>query len=138
MDLTKLAAALVAVGNAGLAFVLAVTHFGWTPIENGAAFLVVNTTVAFGVSVYAHVRPQRPGYPVAVGVSFLLWSDSVLGLLTVHAVFGLTKDQAALAQGVFVALVGLIALFASQSKVTPVEDSIARERVAMDAHRRRP
>jgi putative Mn2+ efflux pump MntP len=90
------------------------------------------------VSLYAHFRKVAPRYPVAVGVSVTLWTESVLGLMVVHHVFDLTKDQATLAQGLVVAIVGLVALIVSQSKVTPVEDAIARERVALDANRRRP
>ena len=138
MDLTRLSAALVVLGNAILTAVIVVGDLEWSDAQKGAAYVAVNTSVALGVSLYAHFRPTQPRYPVAVGVSLVAWTESGLTVLTVFTVWGLTAAKAAVLQAIVVSAVALVALFVTQSKTTPVADAVARERQARDSWRRNP
>lgn len=138
MDVSKLAAALVVLGNAILAAVIGVAELGWTDPEKGAAFLVVNTTVGIGVAIYAHVKPGTSGEPVAIGVTFIAWTESVFGAVVAFDAFELTAEKVTLLQGVIISAVALLTLLLVRERVTPVEDAEAKIRVAMDSGRRMP
>lgn len=138
MDLTKLSAGLVVFGNAAMVAVMVLWSLNWTDLEKGAAYLVVNTTVAVGVSAYAHFRPTEPRYPVAFSVSFIAWTSSVFGLLTVFDLLGMTDQKAIVLQDVIVSAIALVSLFVVTKAVTPVKDAVARERQARDSWRRNP
>jgi hypothetical protein len=138
MDMTKISAAAVVFVNTVLLAVYGVGDFTLSDAKKGAIVLVVNTSAAFGLAVFAHFRPGTVARPVAVGVSFIAWTSADLGLVTVFGWWGLTEAKSALVQSAIVSLVALVALFVTQSKTVPVKDAEMRERTARSAALRRP
>ncbi len=100
--------------------------------------MLVNTSTALGVALYAHFRPGTAAEPVAIGVSLIAWSSGLLGVATVFAWWSITPADATLLQGVTVAGVSVLTLLFARSVVTPEADAVQRERHAASASLRRP
>lgn len=138
MDVTKLAAALVVLGNAVLIACIGVFEWSWTDPEKGAAFLVLNTSVALGVAIYAHVKPGTRKEPVAIGVTFIAWTESGFGVIVAFGLWHLTAPKAVLVQGVIVAAVSLGSLILTRDATVPFADAKQQIAAAQSAALRKP
>ena len=114
------AALIFGVLNAALLAVIGLADLSWSATETAGAVLILNTTVTVGVALWAHFRPDTSAEPVAVGVSVLAWTESLIGGAILFDLFGMSADDGALLQGVVVAIVALVAGWAVRSKAVPV------------------
>lgn len=120
MDILKVGAAALVLVNALVAMVIGLGDIVLTVAESGAIYLVASTSVGLVVAVVAHVRPETAKEPVALGAALLAELQAILGLLVVFTVFGLTKGDAALIDGVIITGAALVGVVFVRRKVTPV------------------
>ena len=121
MDILKVGAAALVLVNALVAMVIGLGDIVLTVAESGAIYLVASTSVGLVVAVVAHVRPETAKEPVALGAALLAELQAILGLLVVFTVFGLTKGDAALIDGVIITGAALVGGVFVRRKVTPVD-----------------
>lgn len=110
--------AALAVVNAVYAVLLTFGVLELSDVEKGAVLLVANTTAALALALWAHFRRSTVEEPVAVGVALLAWTSSVLALLAVFSVWGLTVAKTSAIQSLIVVLVGIPTAIKVRSSVT--------------------
>lgn len=126
LSTSRVSTTVLALVNAIYAVLLVFSVLAWTDVQKGAVLVAANATAGFGLAVFAHFRPATVEEPVALGVTFLAFTSSTLGLAVVFAWFDITEAQAGALQALIIVVLGIpTAVLVRRSVTSPASLAIA-------------